>query len=135
MYIQDVVRYADLGDEILSTYRALSVDMIHLELRAGVSTLSTASLVDDLRAGKDCTEAFEKARELVESHGMKLNNVFMSAWTEISLAKGDMDDKIDAWCKMLASLGKAGIPNLGWNTMIRVLSLFLPIMIIIRSIK
>ena len=52
MYIQEVVRYTDLCDAILSTCRALSVDMSHLDLRTGVSTSGTASLVDDLRAGK-----------------------------------------------------------------------------------
>ena len=35
MYIQDQVQYDDLGDEILSFYRAISVDSIHLELRGG----------------------------------------------------------------------------------------------------
>ena len=114
MVIQDVVPFAELGDELLSFFRAIGVDLIHLELRSGVSR-SSISLVDDLKAGKDCTEVFEQAREKVESHGMKLNNVFMSCWPEITLAQPDMDDRIDAWCRLLESLGKAGIPNLGWN--------------------
>jgi mannonate dehydratase len=112
MYIQDVVSWSNLNDDILSFYKAISVDFIHLDLRSGVST-GDASL--DPRDGKDRTELFEKARERVESHGMKLNNIFMSCWNEITLAKPDMDEKIEAWCRMLESIGKAGIPYLGWN--------------------
>lgn len=125
MYIQDQVHYDDLGDEILSFYRAISVDSIHLELRGGRPPEKSARrggtgvantvLAQRIRAGEDCTEAFEKARELVESHGMKLNNIFMPCWEEIALAMEDRDEKIGFWCQMLASLGKAGIPCLGWN--------------------
>jgi mannonate dehydratase len=114
MYIQDQVGYAQLGDDILSFFRAISVDSIHLELRTGVSQ-TNLSLVDDLKTGKDCTDIFAQAREKVEAHGMKLNNIFMSAWPEITLAKEDRDEKIGAWCNMLDSVGKAGIPCLGWN--------------------
>ena len=35
MYIQDQVHYDNLDDNILSFYRAISVDSIHLELRGG----------------------------------------------------------------------------------------------------
>ncbi len=128
MYIQDQVHYDDLGDEILSFYRAISVDSIHLELRGGRPPARSASkltgrgtgqahtaLARQIRAGEDCTETFEKARELVESHGMKLNNIFMPCWEEIALAMADRDEKIASWCLMLESLGKAGIPCLGWN--------------------
>jgi len=114
MYIQDQIRWADLNGDTLSFYQALGVDMIHLELRGGVSTTG-AGLGEDLRAGRDCTLQFEQARETVEAHGMKLNNVFMSCWPEIPLDKPDADEKIDAWCRMVESLGKAGIPHLGWN--------------------
>ena len=112
MYIQDVVSWSDFNDDLLSFYKAISVDMIHLDLRSGVSQTNTSL---DPRDGKDRTELFEQAREKVESHGMKLNTVFMSAWDEITLAKPDMDEKIDAWGRLLESLGKAGIPTLGWN--------------------
>ncbi|MEZ4727243.1 MAG: mannonate dehydratase [Caldilineaceae bacterium] len=114
MYIQDQIRWADLNGDTLSFYQALGVDMIHLELRGGVSTTG-AGLGEDLRAGRDCTAQFEQARETVEAHGMKLNNVFMSCWPEIPLGKPDAAEKIDAWCCMVESLGKAGIPQLGWN--------------------
>lgn len=113
MYIQDQIRWPDVDDDLLDFYRAIGVDMIHLDLRAGVS--EPGSLGDDLRAGRDRTDAFEQAREKVEAHGMKLNNVFMSCWREIPLGAPDADDKIDAWCRLLESLGRAGIPHLGWN--------------------
>ena len=128
MHIQDQVHCDDLGDEILSFYRAISVDSIHLELRGGRPPAKSAralqrsgtgqahsTLAQRIRAGEDCTEEFEKARELVESHGLKLNNIFMPCWEEIALAMEDRDEKIGYWCQMLESLGRAGIPCLGWN--------------------
>ena len=33
----------------------------------------------------------------------------MPAWEEITLAEEDMDEKIGHWCKMLESVGQAGI--------------------------
>ncbi len=123
MYIQDQLSIGDLDDEHLSYFRALGVDSIHLELRGGPAAKgrrgSTGSanttLAQDLKAGEDCTEIFEQAREKVEAHGMKLNNIFMPAWEEITLAEVDMDEKIGHWCAMLESLGRAGIPCVGWN--------------------
>lgn len=114
MYIQDQIRWDQLDDEILNFYRAIGVDMIHLELRGGVSTVG-AGIGEALRNGVDCTAQFEQAREKIEAHGMKLNNVFMSCWREIPLGLDDVDDKIEAWQRMLESLGQAGIPHLGWN--------------------
>ena len=114
MYIQEAVNWNNLNDEVLSFYRALGVDMIHVDIRSGVSYVA-AGIGEDLRAGKDCTAQFEEARERVEAHGMKLNNIFMSCWSEIPLGKPDADAKIDAWGRMLESLGRAGIPHLGWN--------------------
>lgn len=112
MYIQDVIRWTEFNDDILSFYKAISVDMIHLEMRSGVSQVE-ATL--DLRNGRDSAELFEKAREKVEARGMKLNTVFMSCWDEITLGKPDMDEKIEAWGRLLESLGQAGVPTLGWN--------------------
>lgn len=118
MYIQDQIRWADLmdatrRDEWLSFYRAIGVDMIHLDLRTGVST--AGSLGEDLRNGRDCTDLLVQAREQIEAYGLKLNNVFMSCWPEIPLGQPDMEEKIEHWGKLLESLGKAGIPHLGWN--------------------
>lgn len=114
MYIQEQVRYTELNDEVLNLYRSIGVDMIHLDIRSGVSTVDS-DLGQKLRRGEDCTVLFEEAREQIESAGMKLNNVFMSCWPEISLGTSEADEKIDAWCRMLESLGRAGVPHLGWN--------------------
>ena len=116
MYIQEAVRLTEFDDDVLNFYRAIGVDMIHLDIRSGKGVSHVDSAVgEDLRNGRDCTHVFEAARERVEAHGMTLNVVFMSAWKEISLGEPDMYDKIDAWCRMLESLGRAGIPHLGWN--------------------
>ena len=121
MYIQDQVSIGELDDEHLSFFRAIGVDSLHLELRGGAPAAgrrsgtgsANTSLAQDLRAGKDCTDALAQAREKVEAHGMKLNNMFMPAWEEITLAEEDMDEKIGHWCKMLESVGQAGIPLRG----------------------
>jgi mannonate dehydratase len=116
MYIQEAIRLTQIDDEVLDFYRTVGVDMIHLDIRSGKGVSHVDSAVgEDLRNGRDCTHVFEQAREHVEAHGMTLNVVFMSAWLEISLGAPDMDDKTDAWCRMLESLGRAGIPHLGWN--------------------
>ena len=123
MFIQDQISIGELGDEVLSFFSALGVDSIHLELRGGPvvggrkggTGSANTVLAQDLKAGKDCTEVFEAAREKIEAHGMRLNNIFMPAWEEITLAEESMDEKIGHWCAMLESLGRAGIPQLGWN--------------------
>ena len=123
MYIQDQISIGELDDEHLSFFRAIGVDSVHLELRGGAPVAgrrsgtgsANTSLAQDLKAGKDCTDALAQAREKIEAHGMKLNNIFMPAWEEITLAEEDMDEKIGHWCKMLESVGQAGIPCVGWN--------------------
>jgi mannonate dehydratase len=123
MYIQEQVQYADLDDDILSFFRSISVDFIHLELRGGGGGKKKRTgadqthfpLMQRIQAGQDCTDELEQAREQVESQGMKLNNIFMPCWEEIALGKEDRDEQIGHWCRMLESLGKAGIPCLGWN--------------------
>jgi len=111
MYIQERINWGNLNDDVLDFYKAISVDMIDLEIRGIHQTNPELNP----RTGADITGVLEQAREKVESHGLKLNDVFMSGWDEITMAKEDMDEKIDAWCHMLECIGKAGIPNLGWN--------------------
>lgn len=111
MYIQERVPWENFNDDLLSFYKAISVDMIDLDIRHIRQTNPELTP----RTGVDITERLEQAREKVESHGLKLNDMFMAGWNEITLAKADMDEKIEAWCHMIECLGKAGIPNLGWN--------------------
>ncbi len=117
MYIQETVKIDDLTSGYLDFLGAIGVDTIHLELRGGGGGTGSARtpLAQRLRAGEDCTADFEQARSQVEAAGLKLNNIFMACWEEITLAAPDMDEKIEHWCRMLDSLGRAGIPCLGWN--------------------
>ena len=74
MYIQDQVSIGELDDEHLSFFRAIGVDSIHLELRGGAPAAgrrggtgsANTSLAQDLKAGKDCTDALAQVREKVE---------------------------------------------------------------------
>ena len=123
MYIQEQVSVDELDDGHPSFFRAIGVDSIHLDLRGGSPAAgrrggtgsANTSLARDLKAGRDCTDALARARETVEAHGMKLNNIFMPAWEEITLVEEDADEKTGHWCRMLESVGSAGIPCLGWN--------------------
>ena len=96
MYIQDQVSIGELDDEHLSFFRAIGVDSIHLELRGGAPVAgrrsgtgsANTSLAQDLKAGKDCTEVLVQAREKIEAHGMKLNNIFMPVLGGDHLGRG-----------------------------------------------
>ena len=123
MHIQDQLTIDQLDDGRLDFFRAIGVDCIHLDLRGGKprpgrrggTGSANTSLAQELRAGRDCTDALAQAREKVEARGMKLNNIFMPAWEEITLAEAEMDENIGHWCDMLACVGRAGIPWVGWN--------------------
>lgn len=112
MYVQEVVSFANLDPDLLDCYRAQGVDLIQVDLRAGVSRLAAGV---DFKDGRDRRALFSQLREKVEAHGLKLNAIFSSCWEEISLAMPDSVQKTEAWCRLLESLGKAGIPHLGWN--------------------
>jgi len=111
MYLHDVVNWTDFDDETLSFYRAISVDMIQLDLRTG-GTVEAERLV---RAGVDSTDLFEQAREKTESHGLKLQTVFMPVLEGITLATEDRDEEMGAFVRLIECIGKAGIPTLAWN--------------------
>ncbi len=111
MYLHDVVNWTEFDDETLSFYRAISVDMIQLDLRTGGSVEAERHV----RAGKDSTEIFEQAREKAASHGLKLQTVFMPATHAITLSTEGRDDELHAFVRLIEGLGKAGIPTLAWN--------------------
>ena len=121
MYIQDQVSIDQLDDGHLRFFRAIGVDSIHLDLRGGAPApgrrsgtgSANTSLAQEIRAGKDCTDALAQAREKVEAHGLKLNNIFMPAWEEITLAGPDMDEKIGHWCRIAGERGPRRHPLRG----------------------
>ena len=92
MYIQEQVHYVDLDDDILSFFRSISVNFIHLELRDGGGGKKKRTganqahfpLMQRIQAGQDCTNELEQAREQVESQGRKLNNIFMPCWEGVT---------------------------------------------------
>ena len=68
-----------------------------------------------MREGTDRTELWHDVKTMAESHGLKLTNLAATGWDEISLALDDRDEKIEAWCQLLRSMGEVGIPTLGYN--------------------
>lgn len=111
MYIQDLLNWAQFNDEHLSFFNAIGIDYLCLDIRS----MHKVDLSLDLRDGRERTHFFEAAKAKVESHGMVLHSIFMAGWDEIALGLADRDEKIEAWCTMLRSIGKAGIPALGYN--------------------
>ena len=112
MLLQDQINCKDLDGEWLDFLKAVSVDTIHLETREAADTQGDEFSIS---AGAISPEPFERAREQIESRGMKLNNVFYSCPSEIPLGLEGADDRIEAWIRLLEALGKAGVPALGWN--------------------
>ena len=69
----------------------------------------------DMRDGKDRRAYWAEMRDLAVAHGLILQNAASACWDEITLAREDRDEKIDAWCMFIRNLGEAGIPTLGYN--------------------
>lgn len=112
MLIQDQISWENLDTDWLEFLKAVSVDTIHLETRGSVNVEGHELNINE---GKVPTELFEQAREKVEAKGLKLNNIFYSCPREIPLGLDGADERVEIWCRLLESLGQAGIPALGWN--------------------
>ena len=112
MLIQDQISWENLDSDWLDFLKAVSVDTIHLETRGSVNVEGHELNISE---GKVPTELFEQAREKVEAKGLKLNNIFYSCPREIPLGLDGADERVEIWCRLLESLGQAGIPALGWN--------------------
>ena len=117
MYIQEKISIDQLTGERLAFCKAIGVDCIDLDLRneRGGTGSARSVVAEEIREGIDCTGLLDKMREQVDRHGLKLNSVFMPAWEEITLAREDRDEKIGRYGQFVESLGRAGIPCLGWN--------------------
>ncbi len=107
MVIQDQIPLAQVDDEHLSFFKAIGVDYV------------TVHVPLEFWEEEDRTEEFVRLRKLVESHGMKLNNLATKCWNEIILGLPGRDEKIETWCRILRTLGRAGVPTLGYDFMVR----------------
>jgi mannonate dehydratase len=103
MIIQEQLRWDQVNDENLAFYKAIGVDYLAIYP------------APDMRDGADRTSYWQQMRRLAESHGLKLHNIATNGWDEITLAKPDRDEKIEAWCTILRNLGEVGIPTMGYN--------------------
>lgn len=101
--IQEQLPHTRLDDETLAFFKALGVDYV------------AVNPAPDMRDGEDRREYWAWARTLVESHGMRLQNVAATGWDEISLGRPERDAQIEAWKMILRNLGEVGIPTLGYN--------------------
>ena len=104
MLIQEQLPWTHIDDEHLSIFKAIGVDYVTINAPP-----------PDLKDGVDRADFWKEMSRRVDSHGMKLDNVGMNCWDEISLALPDRDQKIDAWCTMIRNFGAAGIRTLGYN--------------------
>ena len=104
MYIQEQLPWDQINHDTLSFFQAIGVDY-----------LTVNSIPPDVRQGRDRTDFWKDLKKLTESHGMKLMNLAATGWDEVSLALEDRDEKIEAWCGLLRSMGEVAIPTLGYN--------------------
>jgi mannonate dehydratase len=104
MLIQEQLPWTHIDDENLSIFKAIGVDYVTINAPP-----------PDLKDGADRADFWKEMSRRVDSNGMKLDNVGMNCWDEITLALPDRDQKIDAWCTMIRNLGAAGIRTLGYN--------------------
>ena len=111
MTIQDQIQFSEFNEDVLSFYRAIGIDMVCLDIRFA----DDEDMNVNMRGGADSTEFFERARDKVEAQRMELFSVFMAGWDEITFGTEDRDEKIEAWCTMVRSLGNAGVKALGYN--------------------
>ena len=104
MTIQEQLPWTHIDDDNLSFFKAIGVDYV---------TINPSP--PNLRDGVDRTDFWKEMSKRVDSHGMKLDNVGMNCWDEITLALPDRDEKIEAWCTMIRNFGTVGIWTLGYN--------------------
>lgn len=104
MTIQEQLPWNAINDDNLSIFKAIGVDYVTMN-----------GPPPELNDGQDRSDFWNEMCKQVESHGMKLNNVGLNCWDEITLALPDRDEKIEAWCTMIRNLGAAGISTLGYN--------------------
>jgi mannonate dehydratase len=103
MYIQEQLRWDQVNDENLAFFKAIGVDYLAIYP------------APDMRDGADRADYWWEMRKLAEKHGLTLRNIATHGWDEITLAKPDRDEKIEAWCTILRNLGEVGIPTMGYN--------------------
>ncbi len=112
MLIQDQVHCDELDSGILEFYSAIGVDTIHLETRGAVDVKGHEM---NFLESDFSVEPLLRIRKKVENHGMQLNNLFYACPRTVTLGLEGADKSTESWCRMLESLGAAGIPMLGWN--------------------
>ena len=104
MTIQEQLPWNQINDENMSFLKAIGVHC--------TTTNPPPPGLEDVQAQVDF---WQKMCKIVESHGLKLTNVGLNCWDNITLGLPDRDEKIEAWCNMIRNLGKVGIQTLGYN--------------------
>ena len=104
MTIQEQLPWDQVDDETLSYFKAIGVDFLTIN-----------PVPPGVIEGEDLSAYWADLKDRVEAHGLELKNLAATGWDEISLARPDRDQKIDAWCRLLSDMGEVGIPTLGYN--------------------
>ena len=103
MKIQEHLSLEEINADVLGTYKAIGVDYV------------AVMHPPQPRAGEDRRAFWRDRRQVVEAHGLKLNNVGLRPAPEIILGRTGRDESIEGWCCLIRDLGAAGIPTLGYN--------------------
>jgi mannonate dehydratase len=113
MLIQDALPAHKVDDENLSFFKAIGVD--YLTIDPAPLAASGQHAVPALKDPREMEDYFRKTRALVESHGMKLQNIVLTGPDEVTLALPGRDEKIAEWRDTLRAMGETGIPTVGYN--------------------
>lgn len=113
MFIQDALPAHRIDDENLSFFKAIGVD--YLTVDPAPLAASGQHAEPALSDPREMRDYFLRTRALVESHGMKLQNIVLTGPDEVTLALPGRDAKIAQWCDTLRAMGEAGIPTVGYN--------------------
>ncbi len=103
MIIQEQLAWNQVNEDNLKFLKALGADCLAVYPSM------------DLRDGQDRRGYWQEIKDMVEGQGLKLTNTASGGWDEITLARPDRDEKIDAWCTVIRNLGEVGVPTMGYN--------------------
>ncbi len=112
MYIQDQLPGDGVTDDQLNFFQAIGVDYLALNPVPFSASGDGEKLLETYQEMRDY---LLERRDMAERHGLRLNNIALTAIDEISLARPERDLKIDQWTEALRAVAAAGVLTVGYN--------------------
>ena len=112
MLIQDQLPGDSLTDDQLSYFQAIGVDYLTLN---PVPFAAAGDGEKRLQTYQEMRDYLLEKRDMAEKHGLRLNNIALTAIDDISLARPERDLRIEQWTEALRAMAAAGVPTVGYN--------------------